>query len=64
VGDGRSTEVQAVLRAALTHPDPMLRAHAAWAADRLGRRDLLAVLDGDTAPEVADELAALAVRPG
>jgi epoxyqueuosine reductase len=64
VGDGRSPEVEAALRAALEHPDPMLRAHAAWAADRLDRRDLVAVLEGDPAADVVEELAALAVRPG
>jgi len=39
--DGRSPEVEEVLEGYLSHPDEMLRAHAVWAAARLGRRDLL-----------------------
>ena len=42
VGDGADPEVEAALRRALVDPDPMLRSHAAWAAERLGRSDLLA----------------------
>jgi len=42
VGDGSDHEVEAALRRALGDPDPMLRSHAAWAAERLGRSDLLA----------------------
>ena len=42
VGDGADPEVEAALRRALADPDPMLRSHAAWAAERLGRADLLA----------------------
>jgi len=42
VGDGGDPEVEAALRRALVDPDPMLRSHAAWAAERLGRSDLLA----------------------
>ena len=41
VGDGRHPDVEAALRRALADPDPMLREHAAWAAERLDRRDLL-----------------------
>jgi epoxyqueuosine reductase len=41
VGDGADPGVDAALRAALAGPDPMLREHAAWAAERLGRRDLV-----------------------
>jgi epoxyqueuosine reductase len=40
-GDGADPEVERVLRAALASNDPLLREHAAWAAERLGRRDLL-----------------------
>src|SRR6266550_959985 len=40
VGDGRHPDVEAALRRALADPDPMLREHAAWAAERLDRRDL------------------------
>ena len=42
VGDGSDPEVEAALRRALADPDDMLRRHAAWAAERLGRSDLLA----------------------
>jgi epoxyqueuosine reductase len=42
VGDGSDAEVEAALRRALADPDPMLRSHAAWAAERLGRSDLVA----------------------
>jgi len=42
VGDGSDPEVEAALRRALCDPDPMLRSHAAWAAERLGRSDLTA----------------------
>lgn len=43
----------------LGHADPLLRAHAVWAAARLGRRDLLPSAGADTDPLVADELANL-----
>ena len=36
----------------------MLRAHAAWAAARLGRHDLLALVAADHDPDVQAELAA------
>jgi epoxyqueuosine reductase len=42
IGDGADPEVEAALRRALADPDPMLRSHAAWAAERLGRSDLIA----------------------
>jgi epoxyqueuosine reductase len=42
VGDGSDPDVEAALRRALRDPDPMLRSHAAWAAERLGRSDLVA----------------------
>jgi epoxyqueuosine reductase len=60
VGRGDDPAVGSVLEAHLRHPDPMLRAHAAWAAHRLGRADLLDLVTADDAPEVRDELAALA----
>jgi epoxyqueuosine reductase len=41
IGDGTDPGVAAALRRALAGSDPMLREHAAWAADRLGRGDLL-----------------------
>jgi epoxyqueuosine reductase len=40
VGDGRHPDVETALRRALADPDPMLRSHAEWAAERLGRSDL------------------------
>lgn len=46
----------------LAHPDPMLRAHAVWAARRLGLLAMLAGLSGETDPDVRAELAA-AVQP-
>ena len=39
-GDGRSQAVGATLACYLSSPDEMLRAHAVWAAARLGRLDL------------------------
>jgi epoxyqueuosine reductase len=42
VGDGANPAVEAALRKALADTDPMLRSHAAWAAERLGRADLVA----------------------
>jgi epoxyqueuosine reductase len=41
VGDGADAEVSATLERYLADPDPMLREHAAWAAARLGRDDLV-----------------------
>jgi epoxyqueuosine reductase len=42
VGDGDDPEVAAALQRGLADPDPLLREHAAWAAERLGRADLVA----------------------
>jgi epoxyqueuosine reductase len=42
VGDGANPKVEAALRRALADADPMLRSHAQWAAQRLGRTDLIA----------------------
>jgi epoxyqueuosine reductase len=58
VGDGRAEEVVEVLRRHLSHADPLLRAHAVWAARRLGREDLLPALGHDDHPLVLAELAA------
>ena len=41
VGDGADPEVERVLRRLLASDDELLREHAAWAAERLGRDDLL-----------------------
>lgn len=58
VGDPVDPEVVRIVTTYLAHPSPMLRAHALWAARRLGREDLLGALEGADAPEVAAELAA------
>jgi epoxyqueuosine reductase len=62
--DGADGVVAATITRYLEHPSPVLRRHAAWAARRLGRDDLLAARAGD--PAVAGELAepAPAVRVG
>ena len=57
VGDASDPSVASALGRHLAGPDPMLRAHAAWAARRLGLVSLLVGLDRDEAPEVRDELA-------
>jgi epoxyqueuosine reductase len=63
-GHGRSPAVERALRVYLAHSDEMLRAHAVWAAARLGRRDLIAAtepaLAADPSPLVQDELSRLA----
>jgi len=41
VADGADPEVARVLGACLTDADPLVREHAAWAAGRLGRDDLI-----------------------
>jgi epoxyqueuosine reductase len=55
VGDGHDPDTVEALRRHLAHPNPVLRSHAAWAARRLGRGDLLDALAAD--PAVAAELA-------
>ena len=55
VGMGDDPEVAAVLARYLAHPDGLLRAHAVWAAGRLGREDLLMGLDQDPDPLVQAE---------
>jgi epoxyqueuosine reductase len=42
IGDGRSSDVERALRRALASDDALVREHAAWAATRLGRSDLVA----------------------
>ena len=54
--DGDDPEVELTLRTYLGHDDELLRAHACWAADRLGRRDLLALVADDASPLVHAEL--------
>jgi len=53
-----------VLAEHLRHRDPLLRAHAVWAARRLGCDDLLVDLHTDPDPDVRAELSApVSVRP-
>ena len=40
-GDGNDPATERVLRGALDDPDPMITEHAAWAAQKLGRDDLV-----------------------
>lgn len=54
IGDPQNTEIREVLSSYLEHPDPMLRAHAVWAAARLNLGHLIPF--HDTAPLVVDEL--------
>jgi epoxyqueuosine reductase len=59
VGDGGAKGVEQALCHFLCGPDEMLRAHAVWAAVRVGRRDLLAQAQGledDQSPLVQHEL--------
>lgn len=50
--------VREILGRYLSHRDPMLRAHAVWAARRVGVDDLLELVRHDTDPDVRDELSA------
>ncbi|HTN81885.1 MAG TPA: tRNA epoxyqueuosine(34) reductase QueG [Acidimicrobiales bacterium] len=54
--DGSDPEVESTLRAYLTHEDDLLRAHACWAAQQLGRADLLTLVADDSSPLVRAEL--------
>jgi hypothetical protein len=54
IGDGGDRRTGALLEHHLGHPDPILRAHAVWAAARLARNDLLPAADPD--PMVTAEL--------
>ena len=51
---GTTARTGALLERHLGHPDPILRAHAVWAAARLARNDLLPAADPD--PMVVAEL--------
>lgn len=55
--DGTDPAVRGAVAAALTTPDDLVRAHAVWAAKRLGLDDLLHLVQRDTAPDVVAELA-------
>jgi epoxyqueuosine reductase len=57
VADAHDPAVESVLRRYLGDGDPLLRAHAVWAARRLGREDLVAPLAADPDPLVREELA-------
>jgi epoxyqueuosine reductase len=57
-GDPVDPDVAATLQRALTDADPIVRAHAVWAAARLGRHDLLKTVEADPDPLVAGELGA------
>ncbi|MDQ1392310.1 MAG: epoxyqueuosine reductase [Acidimicrobiaceae bacterium] len=54
--DGRQPSVEQALQRALRHRDALIRSHAVWAAARLDRRDLLAIVAGDPDPDVRREL--------
>ena len=56
VGDGANAEVRAVLADYLATDDPMLRAHAVWAARQLGALDLMPTTDSH--PDVLAEIEA------
>ncbi len=56
-GRGDDVAVGAALAAHLAHGDGMVRAHAVWAAKRLGRTDLLADVEPDADGLVEAELA-------
>jgi epoxyqueuosine reductase len=57
VADGSKAEVQSAINRYLQHPQPVLRAHAVWAAARLNLQHLIDFSDND--PLVADELRSL-----
>ena len=56
-GDPRSRSAEGAIRRAMSHPDPLVRSHAVWAAARLGRPDLVALAHGDPDPLVRTEMA-------
>ena len=56
VADPDDPDVEAALRRALADPDALVRAHAVWAAARLGRRELLVAVAGDPEGIVQAEL--------
>jgi len=67
VADGRRPEVDEVLRRHLDHPDPLLRAHAVWAAARLGLHDVVDARRDDPSALVRAEVAmapSVAPAPG
>lgn len=61
--NGAHDAVEQALRRSLADPDAIIRGHAVWAAARLGRRDLLALVDDDSDPDVRRELSAAPTVP-
>lgn len=61
IGDPSSRDVRAATIRAISEPDPLIRAHAVWAAARLGYRDLIPQADPD--PTVQQEIDAAASVP-
>ena len=53
--NGDDAAVVDALRRSLVDADPLIRAHATWAAARLGRRDLLTLVADDADPDVRRE---------
>ena len=62
--DPAAPGVTDALRAALADPDPIVRAHAVWAAGRLGCPDLLRGVEDDPDPLVTEEIMAVRSGPG
>jgi epoxyqueuosine reductase len=60
--DPADPDVAATLRRALADSDPIVRAHAVWAAARLGRPDLLEAVEADPDPLVRGEMSAARSR--
>lgn len=59
VGDGTDPEVEAALCRSLADDDALVRAHAVWAARRLGRGDLVdRLMSGERHPDVLAEVGA------
>jgi epoxyqueuosine reductase len=63
-GDPSEADVTAVVAESLGDPDPLVRAHAVWAAARLGRHDLLERAASDRDPAVIEELRAATAVEG
>lgn len=57
-GDPGDPRLISALVGALRHRDGVVRAHAVWAAARLGRADLMDLVADDTDTDVRDELSA------
>ena len=56
--DPSSEDLADTLVGALRHREPMVRAHAVWAAARLGKPDLMDLVSSDPDPDVMAELRA------